>query len=229
MLQLFALRVEQPRGTVQADRCLAGAWAALDHERRVGIVGDQPVLVGLDRGDDVPHVQVTPPLELLEQEVTDGGAVNDRPVEGLVGDVEQPSSVGAEAPAQRHPVWIVWGRRVERPRGRRLPVDHELPLLAVVHPAAADVQRPQHRFEVEPAEAEPAFRILERAEALRRPRIHCCLRDLAVHLVACRGEDVAHSLEVLVGPVDVCLLGGQLGVAHGAKLPAPGPFDRHEP
>ena len=106
-----------------------------------GIVGDQPVLVGLDRGDDVPHVHVAPPLELFEQEVADRGTVHDRPVERLVGDVEQPASVGAEAPAQRHPVRILRRRRVERSRGRRLPVDDELPLLVVVHPAPADVQR----------------------------------------------------------------------------------------
>ncbi len=98
-----------------------------------------------------------------------------------------------------------------------------------MHPAPADVQRSQHGLEVEPAEAEPAFCVLERVEALCRPRIHRRLGDLAVHLVAGGGEDVAHSLEVLVGPVDVRLLGGQLGMAHGAKLPAPGPFDRHGP
>ena len=89
VLQLVALRVEQPRGAVQADRGLAGARAALDHERRVGLVGDQPVLVGLDRRDDVAHVHVAVALELLEQEVADRGAVDDRAVERLVGDVEQ--------------------------------------------------------------------------------------------------------------------------------------------
>ncbi len=229
MLQLVALRVQQPRGTVQADGGLAGAGAALDHERRVRIVGDQPVLVGLDRGDDVPHVHVAPPLELFEQEVADRCTVHDRPVERLVGDVEQPASVGAEAPAQRHPVGILRRRRVERSRSRRLPVDDELPLLVVVHPAPAHVQRARHRLEVEPAEAEPAFRVLERVQALRRPCVHCRLRDLAVHLVAGGGEDIAHPLEVLVGAVDVRLLGGQLGMAHGAKLPAPGPLDRHGP
>ena len=54
----------------------------------VGVVGDQPVLVGLDRRDDVAHVHVAVALELLEQEVVDRGAVDDRAVERLVGDVE---------------------------------------------------------------------------------------------------------------------------------------------
>ena len=180
----LALRVEQPRGAVQADRGLAGAGAALDHERRVRVVRDQPVLVGLDRRDDVAHVHVAVALELLEQEVADGGTVDDRAVERLVGDVEQPAAVGAEAPAQRDAVRILRRRRVERARGRRLPVDDDLPLLVVVHPAAADVERARHRLEVEPAEAEPALRVLERAQALRRPGVHRRLRDLAVDLVA---------------------------------------------
>ena len=66
----------------------------------VGSARDQAVLVGLDRRDDVAHVRVAVALELLEQEVADGGAVDDRAVERLVGDVEQPPPVGAEAAAQ---------------------------------------------------------------------------------------------------------------------------------
>ena len=73
---------------MQADGCLAGARAALDDEHAVRVVRDQPVLVGLDRRDDVAHVRVTVPLELLEQEVTDRGSVENRPVEGLVREVD---------------------------------------------------------------------------------------------------------------------------------------------
>ncbi len=204
---------------MQPDGGLAGAGPTLDHERCVRVVCDQPVLVRLDRGNDVAHVHVAVTLELLEQEVADGRTVDDRAVERLVGDVEQPSTVGAEAPAQRDAVRILGGRRVEGACGRGLPVDHDLPLLLVVHPATTDIERSCCRLEVEPAEAETSVRVLERAQALCRPRIHRRLRDLAVHLVARRGEDVAHPLEVLVGPVDVRLLGCQLGMAHESTLP----------
>ena len=66
----------------------------------VGSARDQPVLVGLDRRDDVAHVRVAVALELLEQEVADGGAVEDRAVERLVGDVDHAPSLRAEAAAQ---------------------------------------------------------------------------------------------------------------------------------
>ena len=218
MLERLPLGEEQPRCSVQADRGLARARPALDHERRVGRVGDQAVLIGLDRRDDVAHVHVAVPFELFEQEVADGGAVDDRSVECLVGDVEQAAPVGAKATAERDAVRVLRGRGVERPSGRRLPVHDELPLLFVVHPAPADVERPRHRLEVEPAEAEAAFRILERPQALGRPGVHGCLGDLAVDLVACRGDHVAHPLEVVVGAIDVCLLRRELRMGHEGKL-----------
>jgi hypothetical protein len=94
-----AVAVEQERRSVQPDRRLAGARAALDDERRRRIGGDQPVLVGLNRRDDVAHVLLAAALELLEQEVADSGAVDDRAVERLVGDVDEVTAVGAKPPA----------------------------------------------------------------------------------------------------------------------------------
>ena len=158
---LLALGVDQPRRAVQADRGLAGAGAALDHERPLGRAGDQAVLVGLDRRDDVAHVRVAAALELLEQEVAHAGAVERRAVERLVGDVEQPAALSPEAPAQRHALRILRRRRVERSRGGRLPVDDDLLALVVVHPAAADVERALDGLEVEAA---------EHAGRARRPR-----------------------------------------------------------
>ena len=85
----LAVRVEQERGAVQADRGLARARPALDHERRLGVAGDQVVLVGLDRGDDVAHARVAGAVELLEQEVVDRAGVGERAVERLVADAGQ--------------------------------------------------------------------------------------------------------------------------------------------
>ena len=58
---------------MQPDRGLAGARPALDDERGRRVARDEPVLVGLDRRDDVAHVRVAVALELLEQEVVDRG------------------------------------------------------------------------------------------------------------------------------------------------------------
>jgi len=215
---------------MQAHGGLAGARAALDHERHVGVVGDQPVLVGLDRRDDVAHVPAARSLELLEQEVADGGAVEHRSIERLVCDVEQTAPVGAEAAAQRDAVRVVGRRGVEGPRRRCLPVDDDLLLLLVVHPAAPDVERPRHLLEVEPAEAEPALRILVRPQPPGGPGVHRGLRDFAVHRVACARDRPAHPLEVVVRPVDVRLLLLQVRVAHRSKrsgrLPGPPPTAR---
>ncbi len=85
--QLLAVRVEEPRGAVQPDRRLPGARAALHDERALGLGRDQPVLVGLDRRDDVAHAPLAAALELFEQEVRDARALDRGAVERLVGDV----------------------------------------------------------------------------------------------------------------------------------------------
>ena len=217
----LALGVDQPRGPVEPDRGLARSGAALDHERTVGRMGDQAVLVGLDRRDDVAHVAFAAPVQLLEQEVADARTVERRAVERLVGDVEQLASLRTEAAAERDALRILRRGRVERPRGGRLPVDDDLVALVVVHPAAADVQRPLDRLEVEPAEQETAFGVLEGREPLRRPRIERGLRDLAVGGIGGTSDDVAHALEARVGVVDVCLLRLQLRMAHASSLRKP--------
>jgi hypothetical protein len=64
--QPLAVRVEEPGRAVQPDRGLAGAGPALHDERALWLGCDQPVLVRLDRGDDVAHSHVAAALELLE-------------------------------------------------------------------------------------------------------------------------------------------------------------------
>src|SRR5947207_9517489 len=84
------MRVEKPRRAMQPDRGLAGAGTALDHEYAVRVAGDQPVLVRLDRRDDVAHTNVACTFELFEQDVRD--AVDDvarGTVERLVVEVDQ--------------------------------------------------------------------------------------------------------------------------------------------
>jgi hypothetical protein len=219
----FAMAVQQIRRAVQADRRLAGSRPALDDERRRRRSGDQAVLVGLDRGDDVPHVQLAAAFELLQQEISDRGAVDDRAVERLVRDPDHTAAFGAKPAAQCHAVRILRRRRVERARGRRLPVDDQLPSFLVVHPAAADVERRRYLLEVEPAEAEALFGVLERPESLRRPGVHRRLRDLAVDAVPRARDGSAHPFELDVRPIQVGLLADEIGMAHRGGNVAVGP------
>ncbi len=56
---------------METDCGLPRSRSALDDERRLGLASDQPVLVGLDRRDDVAHAVVARAIELLEEEVVD--------------------------------------------------------------------------------------------------------------------------------------------------------------
>src|SRR4051812_22910158 len=111
------MRVQEPRCAMEADRRLAGAGTALDDERAVGVGGDEAVLIGLDRRDDVAHPSIAAAVELLEEKVRDPGALDRAAVERLVGDFEELPPFRPETPALRDAVRILRRRRVERPRG----------------------------------------------------------------------------------------------------------------
>ncbi len=157
------------------------------------------------------------PLELLQEEVVHGDdRVGDGTVQCLVADVEELPALCAEAAAERDPVWLGGRRRVERPGGRRLPVDDDwLPTL-VVHPAAADVRRVGDRLEIDPSEAQALLRVLERLQATCVPRVERLAGDLVDHGVTRVQERLAHAVEAVVRVVEIRLLGGDVGVRHDA-------------
>src|SRR5439155_10120173 len=120
----------------------------------------------------VAHVRLAAPLELLEQEVVDGAERPlERAVESLVADVQDPATVHPETAAEGDPVRRYRRGRVERARRRSLPVHDEDSLALVVHPPAADVERVFGALDVEPPEAEPPLRILERPQAPDDPLV----------------------------------------------------------
>ena len=199
---------------MEADRRLPRSRSALDYEDASGFVRDQPVLVGLDRLDDVPHPLVAAALELLEQEIPDRGAVDDRAVERLVRDVEQPPPVGPEAAAQRHAVRVLRRRGVERPRRRRLPVDDDDALVVLVDPPAADVERVA-LVHVDPTKTDSALRVLVAAKRLGLPLLQRERRELARRGVERAADTGTHALQARVRVVDVGLLGGEIGMRHG--------------
>ena len=137
---------------MQHDGRLPRARPALDDQRTLRLSGDQPVLVGLDRRDDVAHPPLAPALQLLQQEVRDGRALDSGAVERLVGDVGDAAPFRpVAAPLRDNALRILRRRRVQRPRRRCLPVDHQHLVRVVVHPAPADVERPQGLIQRQPA------------------------------------------------------------------------------
>jgi hypothetical protein len=213
--QLLAVRVEKPRRAMEPDRCLAGAGPALHDERAVGVGGDQPVLIRLDRRHDVAHPPFAAAFELFEQEVRDSCAFDNRTVEGFVGDVDDAATVRAIAAPLRDSLRV--GRRcgVERSRRRSPPVDDEHLVLVVVHPAASDIERPKPRIERQAPEAQPPVSLLEGPHPPLRPRLHRNRCELGRHRIARALERRAHPVECLVGAVDVGLFLLQLGMRHG--------------
>src|SRR5581483_5672580 len=179
-----------------------------------GLGGDETVPVQLDRRDDVAHAALAAALELLEQEVRDGRPLDGGAVERLVGDVDDPAALGAEAPALGDALRLARRRGVERPRRGRLPVDEEHLVRVVVHPAPTDVQRAQRPVERQPAEAEAALRILERLLPPLEPRLHRDGGELGRGPVLRALERRAHLVERLVRVVDVRLFRCQLRVSH---------------
>jgi hypothetical protein len=213
--ELVPVAVEQPRGAMEADGGLTRPRPALDDQGAVRVGRDQPVLVRLDRGDDVAHAPLACALELLEQEVRDGGALEQRPVERLVAEVEDAPAVRAKAAAEGDALRVDGRRRVERPGRRRLPVDHEDLVPVVVDPAPTDVERPRGPVDVEAAEDEAAVGILEGPQPAARPGLERERGDLAVGEPRGSGDRLPHPLELHVGAVDVGLLGGELRMRHG--------------
>ena len=218
--ELLAVREEEPRRAVEPDRGLARARAALDDKRAIGLRGDEPVLVGLDGGDDVAHPAFAATVELLEQEVAHGRALDGGSVERLVGDVDEPAAFRAEAAALSHPLRLTRRRGVERARSRRLPVHDERLVRVVVHPAAADVERAQCRVQRQPAEAQAALGVLERRVTALEPRLHRDGGELGRHPVLRTGECLAHLLELRVRVVDVGLFRCELGMRHTVQATA---------
>ena len=127
-LEGAAVGVEQVGGAVQRGDGLAGAGAALhdQHPRQVG--ADHPVLLGLDGGDDVGHPAGARARDRRDQRRLAGQG---RPVavgqlvevEDLVVDAGHLAEPGVDVPPPDEPLRAARRGGIERPRGRRPPVD----------------------------------------------------------------------------------------------------------
>ena len=184
-----------------------------------GLAGDEAVLIGLDRGDDVAHPAFARMVELLQEEVLDArDRVLERAVERFVAQVEEPTALRAEAAAERDAVRVVGRRRVERPRSRSLPVDDERLRIVVVHPAPPHVDGGVVAVDVDAAEAETAFRVGQRLQSADAPALDRLRCDLGRRGRRRALDRRPRALERGVGVVDVGLLGRELGVRHGSSV-----------
>jgi hypothetical protein len=150
--QLLAVGVEQIRGTVQADRRLAGARRALDAHRLLQRGPDQHVLIRRDRRDDVAHRPDPGPLDLRGEDSAGRGVVLLPGGEPFVLERGEYAGRVTEPPAQRDVHRLAGGRAVERQRDVGPPVDDDHVAGPVADVAAADVELLAAALPVDPAE-----------------------------------------------------------------------------
>ena len=86
-----------------------------------------------------------------------------------------------------------------------------------MHPAPAHVGRVAHGLDVDPAEAQPLFGVLECLQATGVPGVHSLACDVVDDRVARPHERVAHAVETVVGVVEIGLLENDVGVRHGLR------------
>jgi hypothetical protein len=116
---------------VQGDGRLAGARTALYHQDAAEAGADHPVLLGLDRRDDVAHPPGAPDVHggqqrrLARQTVVrpvNAGLAGGSEVKHLVVQADHPPLLGADLPAPPHPLRRGRGGEVERAGRGRPPV-----------------------------------------------------------------------------------------------------------
>jgi hypothetical protein len=165
--------------TQRRDR-LAGARPALDHQDALQRGADDPVLLGLDGGDDVAHPAGAPGGDAGDQH----GLAGQRPavrlgqpveVEDLVVDAGDGALPGVDVPAPDQAGRILGGGGVEGLRRGRAPVDELGLVLVVAQPDPPDVQcgtellvRTVIRITVGAAEAQA---VLDRVQLGEPPRL----------------------------------------------------------
>ncbi len=153
MREFGTMGVQQVRRPVQRDRGLTGPGTALHDEDAVMPGPDDPVLLDLDRLDDVAHLPGPTRVHRRQQRVLVGEhvvriGIDGVEIERLVLDPEHLASVRLDMPAPRQPFRRCDGREIKRPR-RRCPPIHQIGHVVIglvrMDADAADIER--HSFD----------------------------------------------------------------------------------
>ena len=130
VLVALAVAVEEEGDPVERDHGLARSRSAGDDERAGRRRSDDPVLIGLDRRDDVAHAFAVRSLQRSEErplarrrfepELLRGARIDE-----LVHDVDDARAVREDGAASRDAFRLRGRRAVERRSGRRAPVDEQ--------------------------------------------------------------------------------------------------------
>ena len=227
-----AVGVEQVGGPVQRHHGLARARTPLHHQHAGHLGPDDLVLLALDGGDDVAELPRTRGLEGRHQGPVpgDGGVpvVEAEPRRGvaeqLVLDVEQRAAPGGEVATAGQAHRFAPGGPVEGLGHRSPPVDDHRLLVLVADRDAADVEGRGVVLAVDAPEAQRGVAQLELGEPLE----HGVPDDVALEarLLGAAPTHLDHRghaggrlprrLEAGVGPIDVGLLGIEIGMCcHG--------------
>ena len=209
--QLLAVREQQVRRPVQADRRLARTRRTLHADRLRQVGADDHVLLGLDGGDDVAHRPHARALDLLLEDRGVGRFGAGREV--LVLERRQRPVLEAEPAPQLDAHRVGPGRPVERQADRRAPVDHHRVAVLVADVPPADVEVSDPVGVVESPEEQRDRRVvgeLLHPEGERGPQV------LAADPVAAgRGvhprRPLTHPAQLLAGLGQVLLFGFEVG------------------
>ena len=211
-------REQQPGGAVQADGGLAGAGTALHHERAVVRSGDDVVLVGRDRRDDLPHLADPLRIDVAEDRLGQGvlrrarELLVDEPGDALLVDVEAASPDDAHRRART--------RLVEGAGRRGAPVDDERLAVGVGEEMASDVERVAAAVvHVEAAEVERAAGVRVRTQPLGAKGLQGCLGELVDAGSRAPAEDLDRLGVCAERALEPTLLG--LELARGRLLSSP--------
>ena len=136
--------VQQIRGPMEGDRCLAGTRPALHNHHAMHVGADDLILFNLDGRHNVSHVRAAGTTKRSQQcSGADEGtvvALKQFDVEDLVVDRNKRLTVGSEMTPPVEPERVASGRSVERLGDRGTPVDNHRVLLGIENRHTAQVE-----------------------------------------------------------------------------------------
>jgi len=208
--------VQQPRCAVKANRGFAGSRAALNDERRDGVLLDRVVLLGRDRRDDLAHLPNALASDVLDDRFSE--VILALPRQALVHKGMDAIVLDVETPPERDPPRITRGRGVERLCRRRPPIDRQKAIVSIDDSMPTDVRRAPVS-PIDPAEIQRTACLRIDPDALSAH----ALKRVVGKLVDAAGRVPRSQLRQRLferhdSPIEMLLLRGQLNIVPTHQL-----------